>query len=306
MQKNFTKFADNIRLTANQEEDAKTKYDGVCKKLHTSYYDTEYDGSTKLLFGSYRLKTNVRPFTDNHDVDVLFKIPKETYDKYKAYESNGPASLLQEIKDFLNEKYTTTDKIKAWGKVVLVEFTDKTHNVEVLPAFEEEDGTFIIPNSENGGSWDKFDPRKQVDLFQASNTTTNGLTAELSRMTKTWVNNTATCNYKSYNLQNDVMKFLESNFKKGADYSEYSNVVKSFFEYLEKNCGDDIKSFVKTALERAKKAYDYEKDEKPKEASEEWCKIFGNEFPLTSSNPVKESQTRVFTSPSAPYGNYQA
>jgi hypothetical protein len=306
MHKNFTKFADNIRLTADQELDAQTKYEGVCKKLHSAYYNTEWNGSTKLLFGSYRLKTNVRPLTPNHDVDVLFKIPKETYERFKNYQSNGPSSLLQEIKDHLKEKYTTTDKIKAWGKVVLVQFTNNTHNVELLPAYEEEDGTFTIPNSENGGSWEKFDPRKQVNLFQKSNNTTNGLTAELSRMIKTWLNKVATCDYKSYNLQSDVMKFLDSNFKSGADFNEYSNVIKSFFEYLYINCEDNIKSHVKTALERAEKAYNYEREEKPKEASEEWIKIFGNEFPATNSNPTKESQTRIFTNPSAPYGSYQA
>lgn len=310
MQKQFTQFADNIRLTANQEADAKTKYDGVCTKLHTSYYDNDYDGKTKLLFGSYKTKTNVRPITENQDVDVLFKIPKATYDKFKAYESNGPSALLQEVKGFLNEKYTTTDEIKAWGKIVQVKFADNAHNVEVLPAFEEEDGTFTIPNSENGGSWDKFDPREQITLFQNSNSTTNGLTAELTRMIKTWVDNTSTCNYKSYKLLGDVMKFLETNFKTGADYSDYSNVVKTFFEFLNNNCDEEIQSFVKTAFDRAKKAYDFEKDEKPKEASEEWRKIFGfegkSEFPLVTSNPVKESNTRVFTNPSSPYGNYKA
>lgn len=310
MQKQFTQFADNIRLTANQEADAKTKYDGVCKKLHDSYYDTEYDGKTKLLFGSYKTKTNVRPITENQDVDVLFKIPKATYDKFKAYESNGPSALLQEVKGFLNEKYTTTDEIKAWGKIVQVKFADNAHNVEVLPAFEEEDGTFTIPNSENGGSWDKFDPREQITLFQNSNSTTNGLTAELTRMIKTWVDNTSTCNYKSYKLLGDVMKFLETNFKTGAEYSDYSNVVKTFFEFLNNNCDEEIQSFVKTAFDRAKKAYDYEKDEKPKESSEEWRKIFGfegkSEFPLVTSNPAKESNTRVFTNPSSPYGNYKA
>jgi len=309
MQKQFTKFADNIRLTANQEADATTKYDGVCTKLHTSYYETAYDGKTKLLFGSYKTKTNVRPITENQDVDVLFKIPKATYDKFKAYESNGPSALLQEVKGFLNEKYTTTDEIKAWGKIVQVKFADKAHNIEVLPAYEEEDGTFKIPNSENGGSWEKFDPRKQITLFQTSNGTTNGLTAELTRMIKTWVDNTSTCDYKSYPLLGDVIKFLENNFKTGADYSEYSNVVKTFFEFLNDNCDDSIQSFVKTALDRAIKAYDFEKDEKPKEASEEWRKIFGiegkSEFPLVTSNPVKESNTRVFTNPSSPYGNYK-
>lgn len=310
MQKQFTQFVDNIRLTSLQIEDAKTKYKGVCEKLHTSYYDTNYDGKTKLLFGSYKTKTNVRPITENQDVDVLFKIPKETLDKFKAYESNGPSALLQEVKGYLNEKYTTTDEIKAWGKIVQVKFNDNKHNVEVIPGYEEEeDGTFTIPNSENGGSWDIFDPRQQLDEFKASNNTTNGLTAELTRMIKTWVDNTASCNYKSFKLLGDVMIFLESKFKAGANYDEYSKVVKEFFEFLENNCETAIESYVKTALDRAKKAYAFENEDKPKEASEEWRKIFGidgkSEFPLVSENPVKENNTRTFSTPSSPYGNYK-
>lgn len=306
MKKQFTQFAENIRLTESQENDAKTKYDGVCTKLHTSYYCTEYDGKTKLLFGSYKTKTNVRPITENQDVDVLFKIPKATYDKFQAYVNNGPCALLQEVKGILEKKYPETD-IKAFGKIVKVSFKGNLHNVEVLPAYEEEDGTFTIPNSENGGSWDKFNPREQIALFQSSNCATNGLTVELARMVKTWVANNLTCNYKSYKLLGDVMQCLKYNFEAGADYSEYSNVVKTFFEYLNDNCDENIQSFVKTALDRAKKAYDFEKDEKPKEASEEWRKIFGfegkSEFPLVSSNPI--NNTRVFTNPSPPYGNYK-
>jgi hypothetical protein len=99
MKDQFKKFADNIRLTDNQEEDAKTKYSGVCEKLHTSYYKTDYNGNSKFLFGSYKTKTNVRPLTVKQDVDVLFKIPKDTFEKFRDYKTNGSAALLQEIRD---------------------------------------------------------------------------------------------------------------------------------------------------------------------------------------------------------------
>ena len=122
--------------------------------------------------------------------------------------------MLQEIKDVLKKTYTTTDEIKGWGKVVLVKFADNKHNVEVLPTFELEDKTFKIPNSEDGGSWDDFDPRKQINTFRDSNDTTNTLTADLTRMMKTWVKNTSSLNYKSYNLLNDIIEFLKNNYEK--------------------------------------------------------------------------------------------
>jgi hypothetical protein len=242
--------------------------------------------------------------TQDQDVDVLFKIPEETYNKFKNYTSNGPAALLQEIRKYLKEKYTTTDKISTWGKVVLVEFKENTHNVEVLPAYEKDDGTFTIPNSEDGGSWEPFDPKKDVDATQKSNKTTEGLTEDLARMIKTWVRNTSTCNYKSYKLLNDVMRFLKSHWKAGAEYSEYTSVMKDFFQFLKENADKDLKSHAETAFNRASKANDYENNGKPKEASEEWRKIFGSEFPLVESNPAKSNSdtTRVFSNPSRPYG----
>lgn len=305
MKKQFSGFCSNIKLTSNQREDAKKKYKGVIKKLHDSYYDTECNGDTQLLFGSHKTKTNTRPLKVDQDVDVLFKIPKETFDKFDNYESNGQSALLQEVKDILNEKYTTTDEIKGWGKVVLVSFSDNSHNVEVLPAYEQDDGTFLIPNSENGGRWDTFDPRKQINEFQDSNNETDGLTGELCRMLKTWKKNTASLKglYKSYNLLGDVMSFLETEFKEGADYDDYHNVIKNFFDYLKSNCNSEVESYVKTAYDRAVKAIEYMDDDKPKDASEEWRKIFGNEFPKVNENPVKEnrSHSRTVVTPSSPW-----
>ncbi len=290
MKKEFKQFCEDIRLTPNQNDDAKTKYANVCKTLHKEYYELEYDGKTKLLFGSYKTKTNIRPLTEMQDVDVIFKIPQETFDKFDDYESNGQAALLQEIKNILKDTYSTTDKIRAWAKVVLVKMAGGTHNVEVLPALEKKDGTFIIPNSENDGSWENLDPRKQIDEFQTLNDNTNGLTAELGRMMKSW-KNTSSMAYSSYELLSDIMAFLETEFTEGADYVDYCEVVKNFFDYLKSNRNDsNTESYIKTAYNRAVKAIEYMDNDKPKEASEEWRKVFGDKFPKVKENPKKESK----------------
>jgi len=303
MKDEFKKFCDNIKLTANQKNDAKTKYQGVAKKLHESYYDTDYDGSTKLLFGSYKTKTHTRPLSTNQDVDVLFKIPQETFDKFDKYESNGQSALLQEVKALLNEKYSTTDDIKGWGKVILVKFADNTHNVEVLPAFELDDNTFLIPNSENGGSWEAFDPRKQLNAFNNSSSNTDGLSRELTQMLKTWVKNTSSLDYKSYKLLTDVIEFLKNNYQDGEDYDEYHNVLKDFLDFLKNRCSSEILNYVNTAYNRVIKALEFMDDDKPKEASEEWRKIFGLEFPKVHQNPEKECKhkPRIIVNPANPW-----
>lgn len=290
MKKQFKKFSEEIRLTSNQSDDAKTKYTGVCKVLHKEYYGNNYDGNSKFLFGSYKTKTNIRPISEMQDVDVLFKIPQETFDKFDNYDSNGQSALLQEIKNVLKNTYSTTDKVSGWGKVVLVKMTDGSHNVEVLPALENEDGTFTIPETANGGSWDNFDPRKQVDEFTTSNSDTNGLTADLGRMMKSWKRKASSMLYSSHLLLNDIIEFLNSEFSDGAEYDDYHEVVKNFFDYIKNNCTDsDRKSHITTACNRAVKAIEYMDDDKPKEASEEWRKIFGDKYPKVSENPKKNS-----------------
>lgn len=305
MDKEFMQFLSNIALTTAQSEDAKKKYTGVCEKLHSFYYEGKYDEGKKLLFGSYKTKTNIRPLTPRQDVDVLFKIPQETFNKYDAYESNGQAALLQEVKDVLKEKYTTTDGIKAWGKVVLVEFSEGYHNVELLPALEQEDGTFLIPNSENGGSWDSFDPRKELDKFKVSNDATNNLTRELAKILKAWDHNTATMNYKSCNRMDDIIAFLNDFYPTGKGETSYSKIVFDFFDYMKNdpNLDESLKTYINTAHGRALKALEYESADKPKDASLEWRKIFGTEFPEVKENPKREQYAQTIISPARPWSN---
>ena len=303
MDNEYKTFISNITLTTAQSEDAQTKYTGVCKKLYDKYYSGNYDEGCKFLFGSYKTKTNVRPLTEDQDVDVLFKIPKETFEKFDAYGSNGQSALLQEVRTALQEKYTTTDKIKAWGKVVLVQFAENHHNVEVLPAYEQEDKTFLIPNSEDGGSWETFDPRAEVKKFEDSNEKTQGLTRDLCKMLKSWAHNTTSMTYKSYKRMDDVISFLDKYYPTGKGDISYAKIVFDFFDYMSSSCGSDIKTHVDTALERARKACEYEDNDKLIEATDEWRKIFGDVFPKVYVNPQKNIRNEIGPNPVRPWYN---
>jgi len=284
--KPFTDFDEEIKLTSTQRQDAKTKYENVCGTLCKKYYDSSYDESKKLLFGSYKLHTNIRPLTSDQDVDVLFKIPKEVYDRISANESNGQSALLDEIRRTLKVKYSTTDKIKAWGKVVLVQFKDGSHNVELLPAYEREDGTFEIPNTENGGSWESFDPRSRITAIDQSYKNTSGYTKKLIRAVKRWRNNTVSISLKSYRIEELVLAFVEAVAFTHLDLSER---MLEFFKFIQYKVDESDRSNVDTAISRAEKAIDYEEQRRLRKASEEWRKIFGNEFSLLDDSKEESS-----------------
>ena len=181
MNEYFKKFIENISLTKNQRDDSLTKYIGVCKTLNSEFYNSEYSNSIKFLFGSYKKKTTISH--PEKDVDVIFKIPKEKFEDYQKQE-NGPSNLLTKVKNTLKNTYSTTDKIKNWTKVVLVDFS--TFKVEVLPAFEKDDGKFIVPNTGDGEDWIIFDPKSEIVNFENSNKLNNGLTRDLIKIIKKW------------------------------------------------------------------------------------------------------------------------
>lgn len=276
MDEHFELFLRRLELTPGQKEDAKTKYRRVAKTLHNSYYQNEYDGSTKLLIGSYGKRTNIRPPAD---VDLLFKIPDETYDRFSNYEGNGQAALLQDVRKKLSKTYTTTEKISAWGKVVLVQFSDGSHNVELLPAFEV-GGVFMIPNSENGGDWESFDARADMKAVSESHAATNGVTRPLIKTIKRWRNHNSSLDLKSYNIELFVLEFLDSNSVDGYSWSE---IVAAFFGWLHSK-NTEHSSYVSSANNRAIKAREYELKGNYTDACLEWRKIFGNRFPVYDNN----------------------
>ena len=284
IQQQFEQFYENIKLTSAQKEDAKKKYTGVCKKLHDYYYpEIEYTGTTKLLIGSYGKRTNIRP---PRDVDILFIMPDDKFDQYDDNESNGQSQLLQDIKKILSEKYSTTDKIKGWGKVILIQFSDGTHNIELLPAWERNDGKFTIPNTAEGGYWETWDPRAEIQKIEDSDKSTKGETRFLVRIIKKWSEN-CSVELKSFQIENMVLEFFGKDEHKDKNYS---NLVRDFFDNFSSSVDDKSKSHFDTALNRAKKACDFENEGKIDEVTQEWKKIFGDDFPSSEKKDKHDVQ----------------
>jgi len=276
----FEEMLKRLKLTVKQKEDAVTKYTNVSKLLHNEFYETDYNGSTKLLIGSYGKHTNIRPPEDN---DLLFKIPESVYVQYE----DSPGTLLQRIRNVLNETYTTTEEIHAWGKVVLIQFSDGTHNVELLPGFEI-DGVFMIPNTEDGGSWESFDVRAEMQSIQDSNKLTNGITRKLIRIIKRWSKYTKTVTIKSYRIEELCVSFLSTY---NLDGILWSVLVKDFFKWLGSVNDEDVtnnSTQINTAINRSTKAVQLNADGNTDDACKEWQKVFGKRtFPAASADLVK-------------------
>ncbi len=304
----FFQFNNNLSLTQNQYNDAKTKYDSVCKTLHNYYYSSSYDGSTKYLVGSYGKQTSIRP---PGDVDVIFKIPFDTYQRFNN-NTTGPRGLLNEIRDILRNTFTTTSKIKPNGMVVEVAFT--SYNIEVLPAFEWTtstlNGKFQVPTTSNPssiyntrslvqavnqhyGSWKTIDPREEILQLNNSNVNHRQNTKRLVRMMKCWLRH---CNVpiKPVAIERLIREFLWGSPHHDKSFIYYDYLIRDFLSFLisKRNTtifmpttndnvylGDAWFTKAGTAYARAKLACEHEAKKEDFSAAYEWKKIFGDLYP---------------------------
>ena len=310
----FTKFLQNIQLTKDQIEDAKTKHSGVTSTLHDRFYGSHkssgiaYDYESKLwssyvkseiledqsasqtwyLVGSYGKNTAIRPPSD---IDILFIMPPDEWEKYNNNLGNGQSRLLQDVRNVLVKRYPRTE-IHGAGQVVSVEFD--SYAVEVLPAFATAYASYFkYPDTSGGGSWRDTDPKAEKSSLSKSNGTTKGNTIRLIKMMKRWKQH-RNVPLKSLGLELTVCDFLRTYGDREATSSRYHLMVRDYLEYLtlrsnwsfpipgineSLHLGDGWLSRAQTALGRATKACEYEDVLYcPRCATDEWKKIFGSDF----------------------------
>ncbi|MEX2014824.1 MAG: hypothetical protein WD885_02720 [Candidatus Saccharimonadales bacterium] len=277
MDEHFELFHQRIKLTKKQREDVKKKVNGVSRSLHDEFYGGNYDSAKKLIVGSHGKKTETRYPVG--DIDLVFKINHDDLERYQAYDGNGPSALLTRVKEKLQSTYPNSE-IHNWVKVVVIRFGDGQHDIEVIPCYENEDKTFTVPDTADGGTWPVVDYRREMEMIADSQKAT-GKTRKLIKMVKRW-NRESNMPMKSYQIEFFSVGYLDEAYSNDLSWSQ---LVESFFTWLELQSddpefNDDALSKVTRAKNRAQKARDYELQEKYEDACAEWRKMFGTVFPV--------------------------
>ena len=175
--------------------------------------------------------------------------------------------------------------------MVVVPF-DNGHSVELLPAWRLTSGKYLIPNTHGGGSWRTADPIAEIKQIDDSDRAHAGNMRNLVQMLKTWQR---VCNMPISSL---VIELRAVNFLTKCQYADKSSVyydwmvrdyLAELLTYVNGTCatpgldekihyGDEWKSRAESAQARAVRACEFEAASKEFEATEEWRKIFGDEF----------------------------
>jgi hypothetical protein len=165
----FYAFRNNYNIGQALISSIATRYGRITVRLNKDFWSTESDTAHSLYVGSYGRDTAARGISD---LDVAFRLPYETYVQYNAYQGNGQSALLQAVKESLLKTFHSS-KVGGDGQVVVLTFDDGIQ-FEILPVFDNKDGTWTYPNSNAGGSWKVCNPKAEIAAVQNRNKAVNG------------------------------------------------------------------------------------------------------------------------------------
>ena len=158
-----------------------TRYRAITRRLNTDFWSTFSDSSHSLYVGSYGRNTAIKGFSD---LDMIFELPPALYHKYDAYTSNGQSALLQAVRSSMQKTYSTSN-IGGDGQIVAVTFQDGI-TFEIVPAFNNQAGSYTYPDSNNGGAWRTTNPKPEIKAIKNRNILCNKNLIPLCKMMRAW------------------------------------------------------------------------------------------------------------------------
>lgn len=292
----FDKFLGNIKV--DNPDVFSGRYKEITKKLNKTFRDTDSETANCLQVGSYGRYTGIK---DISDLDMLYIMPKSTWDTYKRC----PGKLLHKIRDTLVDRYPQTT-IKVDRLVVDVFFGNFTF--EVQPVYEEKAGEEInykYPDTKTR-TYKITKPMQEQNEMINFKLNHGEAHRHLCKMLRAWKNNVGVC-MGGLLIDTLTHRFLSNHSKYDyADKSLYGEICRDFFEYLKNEpkqghyqalgSGQDVKvkhPFISKAKITYKKANEAVKEKNESKYHNIWREIFGRQFPKSESNVV---ENRMFSS----------
>ena len=289
----FSAFLTELQLPDKDRIDAFGKAERIAKSLFSKYYPgLPFNPNSYMVVGSLGKETATRPRTD---LDMLFVLPPEVYNRVETLAGNVQSVLLQEVKRTLLLTFPNTD-LSADGQVIVAPF--QTYNVDIVPAFfyfsGPRTGSYLTAHTGDGGSWRHSNPVAEYKWLKSVDAVSNGKATDLVKMLKTWKRE---CNVeiKSVCLEVAATVFVNqwTHRADGVGYGYHDFLVRDFFGFLLNYVGGRAKpagidewiplgdcweTKCQTAHNRAVKACEHEQADDGLLAAWEWQKIFGSQF----------------------------
>lgn len=155
----FETFLQSLELTEGQTDEASRQHTYLRTELQQ-----RMEVEDNFLSGSYARRTAIRPL---NDIDVFLVLRETT--RYSR--SSTPQAVLEQVRAALAAAYPQkTPRVQA--RSVNIEFVGTGIAYDVVPAFSERDGVYVIPDRDQS-RWIRTNPRRHAELATAANERSN-------------------------------------------------------------------------------------------------------------------------------------
>lgn len=284
----FSRFHSNILIQKDVVNLISSRYKAITKRLNCDFWDISSDANHSLYVGSYGRDTDVYV----SDIDVIFEIPNNLYNRYNKYQSNGQSALLQSLKQSIGKTYSNTT-MRGDGQVVVIDFSDGIR-FEIVPVFLLDNGTYYYPDTNNGGSWKITNPKAEINTINNANQKWNYNLKHLCRMARIWRDKWG-IDMGGLLIDTLAFNFLKNWEHRNIEFDNYHYLFSHFFHFLSiqdinqkywSAVGSNQKVFrnanfehkAKKCLQLTNEAIEYEKQGYDYSANQKWKEIFGTRF----------------------------
>ena len=220
----FRTFCQTIQV--QNRDTISSRYKNITRRLNTDFWDTSSETSHSLYVGSYGRNTAIQGFSD---LDMTFSLPYAVYEQYNNYAGNVQSALLQAIRNSIGTTYSSS-QVGADGQVVEINFTDGL-TFEVVPVFNNTDGSFTFPDANSGGSWRTTNPKPEIEAIRTRNDACNGNLVPLCRMMRAWKSTWSTP-IGGLLIDTLAYQFIDNCEYKDKSYLYYDYICRDFFKFM--------------------------------------------------------------------------
>jgi hypothetical protein len=136
-----------------------------------------------ILSGSYARRTAIRPLDD---IDLFIVLdPNLHSDVRPSPMQNGASPCLNKVYGALARAYPNRSALKLQNRSVNIAFSGTGIGYDIVPAFENRAGVYMIPDRERG-AWIETNPEAHAKALVSANDRAGGKLNPLIKMAKLW------------------------------------------------------------------------------------------------------------------------
>lgn len=285
----FSELIANLAITNTAT--ISTRYGEITSALNKQFRDTDSKTANTHQVGSFGRKTGINGISD---LDMLYIMPKSRWGEYK---DGKQLKLLQYAKAAIEKRYPTT-KVRVDRLVVTVTYAN--FHIEVQPVFEQEDRSFLYPDTKGDGNWRATKPMEEMEAVARVDAEKSANLRRLCKMARAWRNKHGVAmgglliDTLAYNFLSQTTEY------DSRDYAFYDWLSRDFFKYLSE-LPEQAEYAAPGSRQRVKVKKKFQKEAKKayrlclsaidagdqKGANDKWKKVYGRPFPAAKADVQK-------------------